>query len=168
MSNYFHRQVEITLASSLRRKSVSQTYANHRLLYSMSLGQVNIASISPSLIYPYKVVRSSPKSTIRRKYVSGPLPRDMIAGTENIFEINMDTAGNVPLEIKITSPTGANGKRTSRVTNELYCLSLSSATENRRCIVSIDCEESSVHTHRDRRALFEREVRLGDRPQVDS
>jgi hypothetical protein len=40
----------------------------------------------------------------------GPLPRDMIAGTENIFEINMDNAGNVPLEIKITSPTGANGR----------------------------------------------------------
>ena len=39
----------------------------------------------------------------------GPLPRDIIAGTENTFEINLDNAGNVPLEIKISSPTGVNG-----------------------------------------------------------
>ena len=39
----------------------------------------------------------------------GPLPRDLIVGTENTFEINLDNAGNVPLEIKITSPTGVNG-----------------------------------------------------------
>jgi hypothetical protein len=31
-------------------------------------------------------------------------------GTENTFEINLDNAGNVPLEIKITSPAGVNGK----------------------------------------------------------
>jgi hypothetical protein len=41
----------------------------------------------------------------------GPLPKDLIAGTENTFEINLDNAGNVPLEIKITSPTGVNGKK---------------------------------------------------------
>ncbi|CAF1633249.1 unnamed protein product, partial [Adineta ricciae] len=38
----------------------------------------------------------------------GPLPRGIIAGTENTFEINLDNAGNVPLEIKISSPTGVN------------------------------------------------------------
>ncbi|UJR31815.1 hypothetical protein I4U23_019292 [Adineta vaga] len=38
----------------------------------------------------------------------GPLPRDIIAATENTFEINLDNAGNVPLEIKILSPTGVN------------------------------------------------------------
>ena len=40
----------------------------------------------------------------------GPLPRDLIVATENTFEINLDNAGNVPLEIKITSPTGVNGE----------------------------------------------------------
>ncbi len=34
----------------------------------------------------------------------------MIVGTENTFEINLDNAGNVALDIRITSPTGANGK----------------------------------------------------------
>ncbi|CAF3716192.1 unnamed protein product [Rotaria sordida] len=38
----------------------------------------------------------------------GPLPRDIIVNTENTFEINLDNAGNVPLEIKISSPTGLN------------------------------------------------------------
>jgi len=38
------------------------------------------------------------------------LPRDLIAATENTFEINLENAGNVPLDIKITSPTGLNGK----------------------------------------------------------
>lgn len=40
----------------------------------------------------------------------GPLPRDLIVGTESPFEINLENAGNVPLEIKITSPTGVNGE----------------------------------------------------------
>ncbi len=38
------------------------------------------------------------------------MPRDLIAATENTFEINLENAGNVPLDIKITSPTGLNGK----------------------------------------------------------
>ncbi|CAM4758481.1 unnamed protein product [Rotaria magnacalcarata] len=38
----------------------------------------------------------------------GPLPRDIIVDTENTFEINLENAGNVPLEIKISSPTGVN------------------------------------------------------------
>lgn len=41
----------------------------------------------------------------------GPLPRDIIVDTENTFEINLENAGNVPLEIKISSPTGVNGKK---------------------------------------------------------
>jgi hypothetical protein len=40
----------------------------------------------------------------------GPLPRDMMTGSENTFEIHLDNAGNVPLEVKITSPTGINGE----------------------------------------------------------
>jgi len=40
----------------------------------------------------------------------GPLPKDFIVGTEHTFEIHLDNAGNVPLEIKISSPTGANGE----------------------------------------------------------
>lgn len=40
----------------------------------------------------------------------GPLPRDIIVHTESTFEINLDNAGNVPLEVKILSPTGVNGK----------------------------------------------------------
>ncbi|CAF1609722.1 unnamed protein product [Rotaria sp. Silwood1] len=38
----------------------------------------------------------------------GPLPRDIIVNTENTFEINLDNAGNVPIDIKISSPTGVN------------------------------------------------------------
>lgn len=38
------------------------------------------------------------------------MPRDLIVATENTFEINLENAGNVPLEIKITSPTGVNGE----------------------------------------------------------
>jgi len=41
----------------------------------------------------------------------GPLPRDLISGTENTFEIHLDNAGNVPLDIKIASPTGVNGNK---------------------------------------------------------
>lgn len=40
----------------------------------------------------------------------GPLPRDIIVGAENSFEIHLDNAGNVPLEIKMSSPTGLHGK----------------------------------------------------------
>ena len=110
MSNYFHRQVEITPASSLRRKSVSVNHADHRLRHSTphAPGQHRIDITFASL-----PVQGSPfftevydPSQVR----IGPLPRDMIVGAENVFEINMDNAGNVPLEIKITSPTGANGK----------------------------------------------------------
>ncbi len=51
----------------------------------------------------------------------GPLPKDLIAGTENTFEINLDNAGNVLLEIKITSPTGVNGKKVK--TNAIFSIS---------------------------------------------
>ena len=39
----------------------------------------------------------------------------MIVGTENTFEINLDNAGNVALDIRITSPTGANGKIDAKI-----------------------------------------------------
>ena len=40
----------------------------------------------------------------------GPLPRDIMVGVENSFEIHLENAGNVPFEMKITSPTGMSGK----------------------------------------------------------
>ena len=41
----------------------------------------------------------------------GPLPRDIIIGAETGFDIQLDNAGNVPLEVKILAPTGSNGKQ---------------------------------------------------------
>ncbi|CAF3415563.1 unnamed protein product, partial [Rotaria sp. Silwood2] len=38
----------------------------------------------------------------------GPLPKDILLGIENTLEINLDNAGNVPLEVIITSPSGIN------------------------------------------------------------
>jgi hypothetical protein len=42
----------------------------------------------------------------------GPLPTDMTVGIEITFQINFDNAGNIPLEMKISSPTDVNGKLT--------------------------------------------------------
>src|ERR1700722_5015053 len=49
----------------------------------------------------------------------GPLPKDIISGIENTFEINLDNAGNLPIDIKITSPTGITGKEEMNI-----CVSL--------------------------------------------
>ncbi|CAF5187759.1 unnamed protein product, partial [Rotaria magnacalcarata] len=38
----------------------------------------------------------------------GPLPKDILAGVENTLSINLNNAGNVPLEVTITSPMGIN------------------------------------------------------------
>jgi len=40
----------------------------------------------------------------------GSLPKDMIVGIEYSFEIDLNKAGNIPLEVTITSPSGINGK----------------------------------------------------------
>ena len=40
----------------------------------------------------------------------GPLPRDIMVGVENAFEIHLENAGNVPFEMKIVSPTGMSGE----------------------------------------------------------
>jgi hypothetical protein len=48
----------------------------------------------------------------------GPLPRDIIVGTENTFDIHLEHAGNVPLEMKISSPTGITGS----CDNHILCL----------------------------------------------
>lgn len=39
----------------------------------------------------------------------GPLPRDIIVGTETLFDIQLENAGNVPLEVRLVSPSGVNG-----------------------------------------------------------
>jgi hypothetical protein len=41
----------------------------------------------------------------------GLLPKDIIVGIENTFEINVNKAGHVPLEVIITSSSGTNGKK---------------------------------------------------------
>ena len=38
------------------------------------------------------------------------LPKDIIVGTENTFDIITNQAGNAPLEVMITSPSANNGK----------------------------------------------------------
>lgn len=40
----------------------------------------------------------------------GALPKEFIVGIENTLEIHTDKAGNAPLEVIITSPSGINGK----------------------------------------------------------
>ena len=40
----------------------------------------------------------------------GALPKEICVGTEHTFDINTDKAGNVSLEVIITSPSTANGK----------------------------------------------------------
>lgn len=44
----------------------------------------------------------------------GPLSKDMFVGVETIFDISMENAGNVPLEITIISPSGLNSKNLFR------------------------------------------------------
>ncbi|CAM4955218.1 unnamed protein product [Rotaria socialis] len=38
----------------------------------------------------------------------GSLPKDVLAGVENALSINLNNAGNVPLEVTLTSPMGIN------------------------------------------------------------
>jgi len=44
----------------------------------------------------------------------GSLPKDILVGIENTFEIDINKAGNIPIEVTITSPSGINGKNKSK------------------------------------------------------
>lgn len=40
----------------------------------------------------------------------GPMAKDMFVGIETTFDITMENAGHVPLEMTIISPSGLNSK----------------------------------------------------------
>ena len=48
----------------------------------------------------------------------GPLPKEILMGIENTFEIHTDKAGNAQLEVILTSPSGANGKNQFELSDE--------------------------------------------------
>ncbi len=55
----------------------------------------------------------------------GALPKEFIVGIENTLEIHTDKAGNAPLEVIITSPSGINGKNSiSERIDVFFCVLL--------------------------------------------
>jgi hypothetical protein len=50
------------------------------------------------------------------------LPKDILVGIENTFEIDLEKAGNAPLEVIITSTSGSNGKKRFRIKLEFFLI----------------------------------------------
>ncbi len=52
------------------------------------------------------------------------LPKEIIVGIENTLEIDTEKAGNAPLEVIITSPSGINGKNSTLGIMNVYFILL--------------------------------------------